>query len=138
MRKVREIMSAAPVCVAPGEPVSAAARAMKQHGVGTVLVLTDGRLSGLVTDRDITVRVLAENRDPRTTRIGDICRGELVVLDPDDGLAQAARLVRDRAVRRIPVLRDGTPVGVVSAGDLALEKDTASVLSGVSCPPPSS
>ena len=73
MRKVRDIMSAVPVCMAPGESVSAAARAMKQHGIGTVLVLTDGRLSGLVTDRDITVQVLAENRDPRTTRIGDIC-----------------------------------------------------------------
>ena len=73
MRQVRDIMSAAPVGMAPGESVSAAARAMRQHGIGTVLVLTDGRLSGLVTDRDITVRVLAENRDPRTTRIGDIC-----------------------------------------------------------------
>ena len=138
MRKVREIMSAAPVCMAPDESVSDAARAMKQHGVGTVLLLTDGRLSGLVTERDITVRVLAENRDPRTTRIGDICSTELVVLDPDDDLARAARLVRDRAVRRIPVLRDGTPVGVVSVGDLALEKDAASVLSGVSCAPPNS
>jgi CBS domain-containing protein len=72
MRKMRDIMSPAPVCMAPGESVSAAAWAMKQHGVGTVLVLTEGRLSGLVTDRDITVRVLAENRDPRTTRIGDL------------------------------------------------------------------
>jgi CBS domain-containing protein len=138
MRRVRDIMSAAPVCMPPGESVSAAARAMKQHGIGTVLVMTDGKLSGLVTGRDITVRVLAENRDPRTTRIGDICSSELVVLDPDDDLAQAARLVRDHAVRRIPVLRDGIPVGVVSTGDLALEKDATSVLSGVSCAPPNS
>jgi len=136
MRKVRDIMSAAPVCMPPGESVSAAARAMKRHGIGTVLVLTDGTLTGLVTDRDITVRVLAENRDPRTTPIGDICGTELVVLDPDDDLAQAARLVRDRAVRRMPVLRDGTPVGVVSTGDLALEKDATAVLSGVSSAPP--
>ena len=138
MRKVRDIMSAAPVCMAPGESVSAAARAMKQHGIGTVLVLTDGRLSGLVTDRDITVRVLAENRDPRTTPIGDICSSELVVLGPGDDLAEAARLVRDRGVRRIPVLQDGIPVGVVSIGDLALEKDPASTLSGVSSAPPNS
>ena len=138
MRKMRDIMSPAPICMAPGESVSAAAKAMKQHGIGTVLVLTDGKLGGLLTDRDITVRVLAENRDPRTTRIGDICSSELVVLDPDDDLAQAARLVRDRAVRRIPVLRDGIPVGVVSVGDLALEKDATSVLSGVSSAPPNS
>jgi CBS domain-containing protein len=138
MRKVRDIMSAAPVCLAAGESVSAAAAAMKRHGTGTVLVLTDGRLSGLVADRDITARVLAENRDPRTTRVGDICSGEPVVLDPDDDLARAARLVRDRAVRRIPVLRDGTPVGVVSVGDLALEQDAMPVLSGVSSAPPNS
>ena len=137
-RKMRDIMSPAPVCMAPGESVSAAAQAMRQHGIGTVLVLADGRLSGLVTDRDITVRVLAENRDPRTTRIGDICSGDLVVLGPDDDVEEAARLVRERAVRRIPVLADGKPVGVVSIGDLALEQDPASALSGVSSAPPNS
>ena len=137
-RKMRDIMSPAPVCMAPGESVSAAAQAMRQHGIGTVLVLADGRLSGLVTDRDITVRVLAENRDPRTTRIGDICRGDLVVLGPDDDVEQAARLVRERAVRRIPVLADGRPVGIVSIGDLALEEDPTSALSGVSSAPPNS
>jgi len=138
MRTVRDIMSAAPACMPPGESVSAAALAMKRHGIGTVLVLTDGRLTGILTDRDITVRVLAENRDPRTTPVGDICSSELVVLDPDDDLARAAGLVRDRAVRRIPVLRNGTPVGVVSSGDLALEKDARAVLSGVSSAPPDS
>jgi len=137
-RKMRDIMSPAPVCMAPGESVSAAAKAMKQHGIGTVLVLTDGRLSGLVTDRDITVRVLAENRDPLTTRIGDICSSELVGLGPDDDVEQATRLVRERAVRRIPVLQDGTPVGVVSIGDLALDKDARSALSGVSSASPNS
>ena len=136
MRKMRDIMSPAPICMAPGESVFAAAKAMKQHGIGAVLVLTDGRLSGLVTDRDITVRVLAENRDPLTTRIGDICRSELAVLGPDDDLEQATRLVRERAVRRIPILADGIPVGVVSIGDLALDKDAMSALSGVSSAPP--
>ena len=119
MRKVRDIMSAPPVCMAPGVSVSAAARAMKQHGAGTVLVLAGGRPSGLLTDRDITVRVLAEDRDPAVTSIGDICGGELVVIGPDDDVAEAARLVRERAVRRIPVLADGVAVGVVHCGDLA-------------------
>lgn len=119
--KMRDIMSPAPVSMAATEPVSAAARAMKERGIGTVLIMTDGRLSGLVTDRDITVRVLAENRDPVTTRVGDICSTELAVLGPDDDVEQAARLVRERAVRRIPIVQDGTPVGVVSLGDLALE-----------------
>jgi CBS domain-containing protein len=138
VRKMRDIMSPAPICMAPGESVFAAAKAMKQYGIGTVLVLTDGKLSGLVTDRDITVRVLAENRDPLTTRIGDICSSELAVLGPDDDLEQATRLVRERAVRRIPVLADGIPVGVVSIGDLALDEDATSALSGVSSAPPNS
>lgn len=120
-RTMRDIMSAAPVCMAATESVSEAARAMKQHGIGTVLVTTDGGLSGLVTDRDITVRVLAEDRDPLTTPVGDICTGELAVLAPDDDVERAVRLMRERAMRRIPVLQDGTPVGVVSTGDLAPE-----------------
>jgi CBS domain-containing protein len=135
-RKVREIMSAAPVCMAASESVSAAAKAMKDRGIGTVLVLSGGRLAGLVTDRDIAIRVLAENRDPLTTRLDDICSSELAVLSPDDAVETAIRLVRDRAVRRLPVMADGTPVGVVSIGDLALDKDERSALSQISASGP--
>ena len=122
-RKVRDIMSAAPVCMAASESVSAAAKAMKERGIGTVLVLSAGRLAGLLTDRDIAIRVLAENRDPLTTRLGDICTAELALLNPDDDVRYAARLVRERAVRRLPVIADGIPVGMVSVGDLALHQD---------------
>jgi len=128
-RKTWDIMSPVPVSLAPTESAATAARAMKEHGIGTVLILTDGKLSGLVTDRDITVRVLAENRDPLTTLVSDICSTELAVLGPDDHVDQATRLVRDRAVRRIPVVQDGIPVGIVSIGDLALMKDGQSALS---------
>jgi CBS domain-containing protein len=115
-------MSPAPACLGSTETVLAAAQAMKERGVGTVLVLTDGRLSGLVTDRDVTVRVLAENRDPRTTLISAICSNEVAVLGPDDDVDSAARLIRERVVRRIPVLEDDIPVGVVRVGDLGMEK----------------
>jgi CBS domain-containing protein len=135
---MRDIMSPAPVSMGATEPVSAAAKAMKEHGIGTVLVMTDGQLSGLVTDRDIAVRVLAEDRDPATTSVGDICSTELAVLGPDDDVDQARQLVRERAVRRIPVVQDGTPVGVVTIGDLALERDRESALSRISAAPPNS
>src|SRR5579859_4450749 len=125
VKKMRDIMSAAPVCMAPGESAFAAAQAMRRHITSTVLVLAGGRLRGLVTDRDIALLVLAEDGDPRTTMIGDICDGEVAVLGPDDDLDAARRLVLDRAVRRIPVLENGTPVGVVSVGDLALAADPA-------------
>jgi CBS domain-containing protein len=121
-RKVRDVMSAPPVCMAATESVSAAAKAMKDRGIGTVLVVAGGRPDGLVTDRDITIRVLAENRDPLTTRLGDICTTDLAVLSPDDDVQKAIRLVRERAVRRLPVIADGVPVGVVSIGDLALDE----------------
>jgi CBS domain-containing protein len=98
---------------------------MRQHGTGTVLVLAGGRLRGLVTDRDIALLVLAEDRDPRAMMIGDICGGEVATLGPDDDLDEARRLVLECAVRRIPVLENGAPVGVVSVGDLALEADPA-------------
>jgi CBS domain-containing protein len=134
--KVRDIMTAAPVSMAATESASAAARAMKKHGIGTVLVLTDGRLTGLLTDRDITIRVLAEGRDPLTTQVGDICSRELVVLSPHDDVEHAIRLMTERAVRRLPVVLDGAPVGVVSIGDLALDTDDLSTLSGISAAPP--
>jgi len=119
-------MSAPPVCMAATESASAAAKAMKDRGTGTVLVVAGGRLNGHVTDRDITIRVLAENRDPLTTRLGDMCTTDLVVLSPDDDIQKAIRLVRERAVRRLPVIADGVPVGVVSIGDLALDESEPS------------
>jgi CBS domain-containing protein len=116
---MRDIMSSPPVCMVPTDTVAALAKAMKEQGVGTALVLAEGQLRGLVTDRDIAVRVLAENRDPATTLVGEICSSEVAVLSPDDGVEQAEQLVRERAIRRIPVLQDGIPVGMVSTGDLA-------------------
>jgi CBS domain-containing protein len=131
--KVREIMSPAPVCMASTESVSAAAQAMRRHGTGTVLVVSGGGFSGIVTDRDIAVQVLADSRDPEATRLGDIRGGELAVLGPDDDVEQAAWLLRDCAVRRVAVLAGRTPVGVVSIGDLLLSVDDRGrpALSGV-------
>jgi CBS domain-containing protein len=130
-RTMRDVMSPAPVCMAAGESVSAAARAMKEHNTGTVLVLSDGRLSGLVTDRHIMIRVLAEDYDPLTTRVGDICSGDLATLGPDDEVEQAMQLVRERAVRRILVLADGAAVGMVHVGDLAPEGEERVTGSGL-------
>jgi CBS domain-containing protein len=135
-RNIREIMTPAPVSMTPADSVSAAARAMKEHGIGTVLVADNGQLRGLVTDRDIAIRVLAENRDPATTQLADICSADVAALGPDDDVSEAVRLVRERAVRRIPVVENGRPVGIVSIGDLALDRDSDSALADVSAAPP--
>jgi CBS domain-containing protein len=134
--KIREVMTPAPVSVASAESVPEVAKAMRDHGIGSVLVVTGGKLTGLITDRDIAVRVLAEGQDPQATRAGDICTGDLVTLSPDDDTDQAVRLIRERAVRRIPVVENGAPVGMVSIGDLAVMLGEHSALADVSTAPP--
>jgi CBS domain-containing protein len=108
---------------------------MKQHDIGDVIVLDDSKVCGVVTDRDIVVRALAEGRDPATVKLGDICSRDLVSLAPTDSVEDAVRLMRERAIRRLPVLDKGRPVGMVSIGDLAVERDGDSVLADISVAP---
>jgi CBS domain-containing protein len=135
--KIRELMTPAPVAVTLSDPACAAAKAMREHGIGAVLVTDQGKLAGLVTDRDITVRVLAQGRDPRDVPVGEIASREIVAIGPDDDTEDAARLIAERAVRRIPVVEDGVAIGVVSLGDLELAKEERTPLADVSAAPPS-
>lgn len=135
--KIRELMASAPVAVALSDPASEAAKVMREHSIGAVLVTDQGKLAGLVTDRDITVRVLAQGRDPRDVPVSDIASREIVVIGPDDDTDDAARLIAERAVRRVPVVEDGVAVGVVSLGDLELAKPERTPLADVSAAPPS-
>jgi CBS domain-containing protein len=135
--KIRELMTSAPVAVALSDPVSEAAKAMRAHGIGAVLVQEQGKLAGLVTDRDITVRVLAQGRDPRDVRVSEIASREIVAIGPDDDTEDVARLIAERAVRRIPVVEDGVAIGVVSLGDLELAKEERTPLADVSAAQPS-
>jgi CBS domain-containing protein len=134
--KIRDVMTPAPVTVASTDMVLSAAKAMKEQGVGVLPVITDGLLTGILTDRDITVRVLAEGRDPASVRVGDVCTADVVVVGLDDDVDEVIRLVHERAVRRVPVVDDGVPMGIVSIGDLALAKDEGSALADVSSAPP--
>lgn len=135
MQKISEIMTPSPATLTAERPVIDAARTMADQGIGDVLVVRDGRLVGLVTDRDLAVRVLAEGRDPATTPVGDVCSGDPATLGPDDDVSAAIALVRERAVRRIPVVDGGTAVGIVSIGDLAIERDETSALADLSAAP---
>jgi CBS domain-containing protein len=135
-QKVSEIMTPAPVALWSGQPVTEAARVMRQHGIGNVLIVDDGELKGLVTDRDIVVRVVADIRDPAITPVGEICSPDLVTVAPDDDADTAVRRMREHAVRRVPVVENGHPVGVLSIGDMALERDERSALADISAQPP--
>lgn len=133
---VRDVMTLDPVTLEATTSVTEAARKMKERDIGDVIVLDGDRLCGMVTDRDIVVRALAEDRDPNATNLGEICSRELVTVSPGDDLTVAGKLMREKAVRRMPVVEGGKPVGIVSMGDLAVERDPDSALSQVSAASP--
>jgi CBS domain-containing protein len=137
MPTVQEVMTTDPVALDASETVGEAARTMKAEDIGDVIVVRDGQICGVVTDRDIVVRVLAEGRDPNETQLSEVCSREVATVSPDDDLTAAGDLMRDRAVRRVPVVENGKPVGIVSIGDLAIERDPDSALSHISAAPPS-
>jgi CBS domain-containing protein len=129
-------MSAAPIMVPLETTLAEAARIMRDHGIGNVLVTWAGRLCGVVTDRDIVVRAVADGRQATVTPVGDICSAGLTTVRPDDDIATAAALMRHRAVRRLPVVEGHRTVGIVSIGDLAIAHGDRSVLADISKAPP--
>jgi CBS domain-containing protein len=134
---IRDVMTTNPETLPESTTVREAAEAMRANDIGDVVVVDDnGKLSGILTDRDIVVRVVAEGRDPRTTRIGDIASRDLTAVSPDDPVDRAVQLMRDKAIRRLPAVDKGKPVGIVSIGDLALDRDPGSALADISAAPP--
>jgi CBS domain-containing protein len=129
--KVGDIMTPAPVGVYYTQTIGETARIMRDTQVGAVLVVNDGALSGVVTDRDLVVRGLAEGEGPESP-VGPLCSGDLVGVAADADVTQAEQLMREHAVRRLPVVSDGEVVGIVSMGDLAVSADTDSPLAAVS------
>ncbi len=133
---LREIMTQKPVTVQATDTVVAAARSMRDGNIGDVVVVDNDQIQGILTDRDIVVRALAEGRDPARTTVGEICSRELTTLSPNDAIGDAEKTMRARAIRRLPVVEGGRPVGIVSLGDLAVEKNPDSTLGGISAAPP--
>ncbi len=118
--KVRDVMTPGPIGVDYHQSIGDAARTMRDWGVGAVLVVSDQALYGLVTDRDLVIRAVAEAREA-TEPVGPLSSGDLIGVDADADADEAARLMREYAVRRLPVIEDGQVAGVVSVGDLAME-----------------
>ncbi|NEB08545.1 CBS domain-containing protein [Streptomyces coelicoflavus] len=129
---VRDVMTGDPVTVEPLTSVTEVARLMRDRDLGAVLVTEGDRLRGLVTDRDLVVRSLAEGGDPEQTTVAGACSDDVVTVRPDEELGHAVELMREHAVRRVPVVDDGHPVGIVSLGDLAMERDPESALGDIS------
>ena len=135
-QSIREVMTTDPITLPAGSAVTDAAQAMKQNNIGNVLVLNDGNeVTGIVTDRDITLRVVAEGLDPSATKLDEICSSEILTLTPNDTVEAAIKLMKDKAIRRLPVVEGGRPVGIVSLGDLAVLGDGEKALEDISSAP---
>jgi CBS domain-containing protein len=121
-RSIRDLMTTNPQTVEPSTPIVEVARVMRDADVGPVPVVEGDRLVGLVTDRDIVVRVVADGNDPSSTTVGEIMSTDLFTVDPDQPLDEALRLMAAHQVRRLPVTEeDGRPVGIVAQADIARE-----------------
>ncbi|MGW1987908.1 CBS domain-containing protein [Streptomyces collinus] len=133
---VRDIMTSHLVTVEPQASVTAVARKMRDEDIGVVLVVEDDELRGLVSDRDLVVRALAEGGDPQQTTVASACSGDVITVTPDEDLDHAVELMREHAIRRLPVVEEGHPVGIISLGDLAIERDEKSALGDISAANP--
>ena len=133
---VREIMTLNPVALPTSASVREAAERMRDKDIGDVIVLEDKSIYGIVTDRDMVVRALAEGKDPQKTTIGEICSRDPTTVSPDEDAEKAVQLMRDKAIRRLPVVEKGSVVGVLSIGDLAVERDRSSALADISAAAP--
>ncbi|MFC3572562.1 CBS domain-containing protein [Streptomyces yaanensis] len=136
VQHVRDIMTAEPVTVEPQASVESVAQVMRDQNIGAVLVTEGDELRGLVSDRDLVVRALAEGADPEETTVARACSDDLITISPDEDLDRAVQLMREHHVRRIPVVEGGHPVGIVSLGDLAIERDPGSALGDISAARP--
>jgi CBS domain-containing protein len=116
---IKEVMTSEVKACEPDTTVAEAAKVMAKEDVGPVPVVEEGRLTGIVTDRDIVIRVVAEGRDPNSTTVGEIASRDVVTVSPDDDLDTALKQLAQNQVRRIPVVDGGRLVGIVAQADIA-------------------
>ena len=124
--KIREIMTAPAVQIQQNETVEVAARTMARYNIGAMPVCgADGRICGVLTDRDMVTRCLAAGRRPEQTRVADVMSGNVVSAGPDMDVAVAAHLMGRKQVRRLLVVENGKLLGMVSLGDMANREDSS-------------
>ena len=125
-KSIQEAMTRNPKTVSTDQTVVDAARIMKQEDAGIVPIVDGEKLVGVITDRDITITVVAEGKDPQTTRVTEIASRDLVTVDPQQDLDEALRLMASHQVRRLPVVEeDGRLVGILAQADVARTADDA-------------
>ncbi len=126
-RSVKDVMTPNPRTVTPETGVVEAAKLMASEDVGPLPVVEGGELVGIVTDRDLVTRVIAEGRDPGSTLVGDVCSSKPVTVSPDDDVSHALTLLAQHQVRRLPVAEGDQIVGIVAQADIAREESHEAV-----------
>jgi len=134
--ELRDVMTPNPTVLTANTTVADAATLMRDQEIGDVLVQQDGELCGIVTDRDIVTRAAAEHRDPSEVRLGEICTSNVQTVSVDTSVDDVIRLMSECSVRRVPVVDNNRPIGIVSLGDLAVERDRGSLLGDISAAAP--
>jgi len=119
--KVRDIMVSDIETAEPDDTLDELAMMMREQDVGAIPIVEDGELIGIVTDRDIVVRCIAEGKDPVEIAADEVISGDLQTIDPDADIEEARRIMADHQIRRLPVLDNGMLVGMISLGDLAVK-----------------
>jgi len=127
-KSARDVMTSGAECVGENESIADAAKKMKELDVGALPICgEDDRLKGMLTDRDIVVKVLADGKDPDSTKAGEFGEGKPVTIGADDSVSEAISTMKEHKVRRLPVIDGHRLIGIVSQGDLATEVDEADV-----------
>ena len=120
-RVARDIMTSDPTWIDANETVDKAAQQLASEDIGALPICEDGKLTGMITDRDIVVKVIAKGTDPTTVKVGTLAEGEAITIGADDSIDELVRTMRENDVRRLPVI-DGTDlVGIVAQADVAVE-----------------
>jgi CBS domain-containing protein len=136
VREVRDVMTPAPKTIKANAMLPEAARLMRDHDIGDVVVTEGGRPTGIVTDRDIAVHGFAAGTDPSAVRVGDLVEGDLMTIAPTETVQEAMRRMQQRDIRRLPVVENDRVIGIVSLGDLSRLPGAGAVLADVSNAPP--
>jgi len=131
-------MTRDPRTVNADDPIVEAARIMRDSDIGDVIVLQGGEVGGILTDRDIVVRGVADGRDGESTSVSDVCTTGIEAIEPSASVDDALSRMREADIRRLPVVQDGQPVGIISLGDLAVEREPDSTLADISAASPDS
>jgi CBS domain-containing protein len=137
VNSVRDAMTEDPRSIGKSVSVVEAARLMREQDIGSLPITDDEKLVGMITDRDITTRVVAEAADPKMTSVEDVYSQDLISVEPDNDLEEALRLMARHQVRRLPVVENGRLVGIVAQADIALrknEKKTGELVEAISAP----